>query len=78
MANDNEFPEVALIKHAIRDFKKEIREEQTRIENTSYMFLPEEKPKDKARVEGMVYAKIFFEKYYKKYLHQQKEEKENG
>lgn len=72
MTNDNEFPEVTLIKHAIRDFEKEIRGAQERIKKTSYMFLPEEKPKDEARVEGMVYAKIFFEKYYKKYLHEQK------
>lgn len=74
---ENEFPEVVLIKHAIRDFEKKIRAEQEKIESTDYMFLEEEKPKDKARVEGMVYAKIFFEKYYKKYLHQREEGKDN-
>ena len=52
---ENEFPEVVLIKHAIRDFEKKIRAEQEKIESTDYMFLEEEKPKDKARVEGMVW-----------------------
>ena len=46
---ENEFPEVVLIKHAIRDFEKKIRAEQEKIESTDYMFLEEEKPKDKAR-----------------------------
>lgn len=75
---ENEFPEVALIKQAIRDFEKKIRAEQKKIENTDYMFIEEEKPKDKARVEGMVCAKIFFEKYYKEYLYRQEEGKDNG
>lgn len=75
---ENEFPEVALIKQAIRDFEKKIRAEQKKIEKTNYMFIEEEKPKDKARVEGMVCAKIFFEKYYKEYLHRQEEGKDNG
>lgn len=70
---NNDFPEITLIKHAVRDFEKEIKAERKRIENTDYMFIEEKKVKDHARVDGMVFAKIFFEKYYKRYLHQLEE-----
>lgn len=77
---DNEHPEVVLIKHAIRDFKKEIRKTQRQIESDSYMFIEDEKPKDEARVQGMIQAKIFFERYYKRYLHslEEQEKREEG
>lgn len=71
-----ETPEVALIKGAVRKFEQEIKKEQARIEQTNYMYIEEEKTKDLARVDGMIYAKIFFEKYYKRFLHEQ-DEKDN-
>lgn len=73
-----EMPEIIFMKNAIRDFEKVIKAEQSRIEKANYMFIEEEKPKDLARVSGMISAKIFFEKYYKKHLHQQEEEQNNG
>lgn len=38
------------------------------------MFIEDEKPKDEARVQGMIQAKIFFERYYKRYLHSLEEQ----
>ena len=70
---NSDSPEITLIKHAVRDFEKEIKVERKRIESGDYMFVEEEKTKDMARVEGMVFAKIFFEKYYKRYLHRKEE-----
>lgn len=73
MLCEQRFPRNHPYKHAVRDFKKEIKAERKRIENTDYIFIEEEKIKDRAKVDGIVFAKVFFEKYYKRYLHWLKE-----
>ena len=70
---NRETPEVVLMKSAVRKFEQEIKKERARIEQTNYVYIEEEKDKDLARVDGMICAKIFFEKYYKRFLHEQEE-----
>lgn len=64
---------VALMKNAVKDLEKAIKKERTRIENESYEYIEGQKQRDLDRLDGMISAKIFFEKYYKRYLHQMNE-----
>lgn len=64
---------VALMKTAVKDLEKEIKKERNRIEKESYEYIEGQKQRDLDRLAGMISAKIFFEKYYKRYLHQMKE-----
>lgn len=68
-----DIPEVKLMKQAIHDFEKEIKKEKSRIEHESYQYIEEQKQRDLDRVQGMIFAKIFFEKYYKRYVWQMKD-----
>lgn len=64
---------VSLIKGAVRDFKKLIKRENQRIAKEDYTDVPDSRYYDRGFVQGMISAKIFFERYYKRYLHVQDE-----
>lgn len=59
---------VSLIKGAVRDFKKLIKRENQRIAKEDYTDMPDSRYYDRGFVQGMISAKIFFERYYKRYF----------
>lgn len=70
--------QTTLVKAVIRDYEKAIKGQKEEYKATDYYYLPEQKLLDKGFLHGMISAKIWFEKHYKKLLHQQKEEEEQS
>lgn len=62
-----------LIKALIRDYEKVIKQQNSNYKATDYYYIPEQKRYDKGFIQGMISAKIWFEKHYKKVLHEQEE-----
>lgn len=62
--------EVRLLKNAVRDFEKAIRAAKQAFEAED---MPEAKRREEGRIQGLIDAKIYFEKYYKRFLHEQEE-----
>lgn len=65
--------EVRLLKNAVRDFEKAIRAAKQAFEAEDYYYMPEAKRREEGRIQGLIDAKIYFEKYYKRFLHEQEE-----
>lgn len=61
--------QLSLIKALLREYKKEIKKKKQEYDSFDYYYMPEEERFDSGFVQGMIYAKIWLEKEYKKILH---------
>lgn len=62
------------LKQAVKEWISIIKKRQVQFKNEDYYYIPEQKQYDEGYIEGMIAAKIWFEKYEKRVKYQKDED----